>query len=72
MRPGPKYVVTFQWETDLESLSPLQAAIEALRIMRSDEAHVHVIDCDTDRHWDVRLRGHELGITETVRHEPAE
>jgi hypothetical protein len=72
MRPGPKYVVEFQWMTYDENISPLQAGVEALRIMRSDEAHVSVLDMDAKRQWDVRLRGHELGIIEMVRYEPKE
>lgn len=62
MRDGPKYVVQFQWEIDSEQVSPLQAGVEALRVMRSDGAYVDVIDCDTGQRWDVRFRDHKLEI----------
>jgi hypothetical protein len=61
---GPKYVV--QWQTEFDAdMTPQAAAIEAMREMAAGEVSAHVIDCETNRQWDVRFRDHVLEVIET-------
>jgi hypothetical protein len=66
MRDYPKYIVRFQTEFDIESMTPIQAGVAALAEMRSDTAHVDVYDIDTKQMWDVRFRDHVLEIVQMV------
>lgn len=66
MRDYPKYIVTFQTEFDNDRMTPLQASVEALREMRTENACVTVHDVDTKQMWDVRFRDHVLEIMEMV------
>jgi hypothetical protein len=64
---GPKYVVRWQSEFDEFDnayMTPQQAGVEALRLMQEGDVYAHVIDCDTDRQWDMRVRDHELEVIE--------
>jgi hypothetical protein len=65
-RFGPKYVVTWQTEFDVGRMSPQEAALEALRELKtSNPLHMHVIDCETNRQWEIGFRNHVLEVIET-------
>jgi hypothetical protein len=64
-RFGPKYVVQWQTEFDSSSMSPQEAALEALRELKTNNPlHMHVIDCETNRQWDIGFRDHVLEVIE--------
>jgi hypothetical protein len=62
-RFGPKYVV--QWQTELDAdMTPQEAGVEAMREMATGKVSAHVIDCETNRQWDMRFRDHVLEVLE--------
>jgi hypothetical protein len=62
---GPKYIVQWQTDFDIAAMTPEEAALEALRELRTNNPlYVHVIDCDTDREWSIGFRDHELEVIE--------
>lgn len=67
MRDYPKWVMEFRTSSDDDSMTPIQAGLQALLEMREPDTAVTVYDVDSDRHWDVRFRDHVLEIVELRR-----
>lgn len=65
MRDFPKYIVRWQTDFDDESMTPQEAAVEALRELQSDQIHVDVFDCDNNRRWFIGFQNHEFEVIET-------
>jgi hypothetical protein len=70
MRDHPKYIVEFHTDFDDETLTPQQAAIEAMREVEKGDLWADVYDVDTKRQWTARFRDHVLEFFETRTVEP--